>query len=295
MVCEREEQAIQAASALKATWNRPSTAPFPTSEKLFDYMRSATPTVSAPPADVGTPDVAFKSAARVVEAQYEVPFQGHASLGPAHATADPSNDQMTIYSNDMKSYGLRDGVAQFLQMPRDRVRVVWMEGSQGYGRTAAEDAGFEAAFIAKEIGRPVRLQWMRHEETGWDTKAPAYVVSMRGGLDAQGNLIAYSFEARAADHNHLGYNEHDTVLDRAARRTCGERRPTAAASRRRRTCTRFPTAVTPRTSSACRSSGKRRSGPATCGIRTARRSPSRRSRSSTSSPPPPAPIPSRSG
>ena len=212
VVCEREEQAIEAASALKATWNRPSAAPFPTSEKLFDYMRSATPTVSAEPPAIGTPDAAFKSAARVVEAQYEVPFQGHVSLGPAHATADPSNDQMTIYSNDMKSYGLRDGVAQFLQMPRDRVRVVWMEGSQGYGRTAAEDAGFEAAYIAKEIGRPVRMQWMRHEETAWDTKAPAYAVSMRGALDAEGNLIAHSFEARAADHNHVGYNEHDTVL-----------------------------------------------------------------------------------
>ena len=212
VVCEREEQAIQAATALKATWNRPATAPFPASENLFDYMRKATPTVSAQPPDVGTPDDAFKTAARVVQAEYEVPFQGHVSLGPAHATADPSNDQMTIYSNDMKSYGLRDGVAQFLKMPRDRVRVVWMEGSQAYGRTAADDAGFEAAFIAKEIGRPVRLQWMRHEETGWDTKAPAYVVSLRGGLDAQGNLTAHSFEARAADHNHLGYNEHDTVL-----------------------------------------------------------------------------------
>jgi len=212
VVCEREEQAIRAASALKATWSRPSTAPFPASESLFDYIRSATPTFSAPPVVVGTPDAAFQSAAKVVEAQYEVPFQGHASIGPAHATADPSNDQMTVYSNDMKAYGMRDGIAQFLQMPRDRVRVVWMDGPQGFGRTAADDAGVEAAFIAKEIGRPVRVQWMRHEETGWDTKAPAYVVSMRGGLDPQGTLTAYSFEARAADHNHLGYNEHDTVL-----------------------------------------------------------------------------------
>jgi CO/xanthine dehydrogenase Mo-binding subunit len=175
-------------------------------------MRTATPTFSSTPAVVGTPDVALKTAARTVVAEYEVPFQGHASLGPAHATADPSNDQMTIYSNDMKSYGLRDGVAEFLQMPRDRVRVIWLEGSQAYGRTAADDAGFEAAFLAREIKRPVRLQWMRDEETGWDTKAPAFVVSMRGGLDAQGNLVAYDYEARACDHNHLGYNEHDTVL-----------------------------------------------------------------------------------
>ena len=126
--------------------------------------------------------------------------------------ADPSNDQLTIYSNDMKSYGLRNGVAAFLQMPRDRVRVVWMEGPQAYGRTAADDAGFEAAFLAKEIGRPVRVQWMRQEETAWDTKGPAYAFKMRGALDAQGNLVALDYDARAADHNHLGYNEHDTVL-----------------------------------------------------------------------------------
>ena len=126
----------------------------------------------------------------MVEAEYDVPFQGHTAIGPAHAMADPSNDQLTIYSNDMKSYGLRNGVAEFLKMPRDRVRVVWMEGPQAYGRTAADDAGFEAAFLAKEIGRPVRVQWTRQEETAWDTKGPAYAFKMRGGLDAQGNLVA---------------------------------------------------------------------------------------------------------
>jgi nicotinate dehydrogenase subunit B len=212
VVCEREEQAIRAARQLKVNWQKPTTAPFPTSENLFTFMREATPTSSGKPDVLGDPDAALKGAATVVEADYDVPFQGHTAFGPAHAMADPSNDQLTIYSNDMKSYGLRNGVAQFLQMPRDRVRVVWMEGPQAYGRTAADDAGFEAAFLAKEIGRPVRVQWMRNEETAWDTKGPAYAVRMRGGLDAQGNLVAVDYAARAADYNHLGYNEHDTVL-----------------------------------------------------------------------------------
>ena len=212
VVCEREEHAIQAARQLKANWQKPATAPFPSSDNLHRYIRTATPTFSAPPTSVGNPDTAFAAAARVVEADYDVPFQGHVAIGPAHAMADPSNDQLTIYSNDMKSYGLRNGVAQFLQMPRDRVRVIWLEGPQAYGRTAADDAGFEAAFLAKEIGRPVRVQWSRQEETAWDTKGPAYTFRMRGGLDGQGNLVAYDYEARAADHNHLGYNEFDTVL-----------------------------------------------------------------------------------
>jgi nicotinate dehydrogenase subunit B len=212
VVCEREEQAIRAARQLKATWEKPATAPFPTSEGLFDYMRAATPTSSPNPTVVGNPSEAFAGAAKVIEAEYHVPYQGHTAFAGAHATADPSDGLMTIYSNDMKSYSLRTGIAAFLGMPRDKVRVIWMQGPQGYGRTAAEDAGCEAAWIAKEIGRPVRMQWMRDEETAWDTKGPAFLVKIRGGLDAAGRLVAYDYAARSCDYNHVGYNEADTVL-----------------------------------------------------------------------------------
>ena len=212
VVCEREEQAINAARQLKVNWEKPATAPFPSSEDLFKFMRAAKPTSNGRPNVVGNPDAALAGAAKVVEAEYDIPFQGHSAISPAHALADPSNGQMTIYSNDMKSYGMRNGVAQFLGMPREQVRVVWMEGPQGYGRTAADDAGFEAAYLAKEIGRPVRVQWMRQEESAWDTKGPAFTCKLRGGLDAQGNLVALDYDSQAADYNHVGYNEHDTVL-----------------------------------------------------------------------------------
>ncbi|HEX3743302.1 MAG TPA: molybdopterin cofactor-binding domain-containing protein [Bryobacteraceae bacterium] len=226
VVCEREEQAVKAARQLKTTWEKPATAPFPPSEELFNYLRAAKPAESASPAEgdsarrnasarpveTGNPDTAFANAARTIEAEYEIPFQGHTAFGPAHATADPSKGQMTIYSNDMKTYGMRRGVAAFLGMPPDRVRVVYMQGSQGFGRTAAEDAACEAAWIARELGKPVRMQWMREEETAWDSKAPAFLVKLRGALDGQGSLAAYSYEARSCDYNHVGYNEPDTTL-----------------------------------------------------------------------------------
>ncbi|HWP83800.1 MAG TPA: molybdopterin cofactor-binding domain-containing protein [Terriglobia bacterium] len=218
VVCEREEQAIRAARQLKVQWQKPAAAAFPGSEDLFRYMRNAKPTSvvrarSGQPQElVGDPDGAMAKAAKVIEAAYDYPFQGHTALGPAHAMADPSDGQMTIWSNDMKAYGLRTGVAAFLGMARDRVRVIWQEGPQLYGRTAADDAGFEAAYLAKEIGRPVRMQWMRHEETAWDVKGPAFTFNLRGGLDAQGNLIALEYHARTADYGHIGYNEPDTVL-----------------------------------------------------------------------------------
>ena len=212
VICEREEQAIRAARQLKAEWKKPDAAPFPASSELFDYMRRATPTSTGEAKVEGDPAAALASARHVVEAEYEVPFQGHSSIGPAHALADPSDGQMTIYSNDMKAYGLRIGVAKFLDMPKEKVRVVYMDGPQVYGRTAADDAGFEAAFLAKELGRPVRMQWMREEEAGWDTKGPAHVFKLRGGLDDQGKVVALEYDACAADHNHLWYNEPDTVL-----------------------------------------------------------------------------------
>ncbi len=114
VVCEREEQAINAARQLKVNWQKPATAPFPASEDLFKFMRAATPTSTGRPSLVGDPDAALASAAKVVEAEYDVPFQGHTAISPAHALADPSNGQMTIYSNDMKSYGMREGIAKFL-------------------------------------------------------------------------------------------------------------------------------------------------------------------------------------
>jgi len=212
VVCEREEHAINAARQLKVDWTPPPKAPFPESDDLFDYIRRVTPTSNSAPNVQGDPDAAFEAAERVIEADFEVPFQGHTAIGPAHALADPSNGQMTIYSNDMKSYGMRRGVAEFLNMPPEKVRVVYMDGPQLYGRTAADDAGFEAAYLAREIGRPVRVQWMRNEETAWDTKGPAYTFKLRGGLNAGGKVVALEYDARTVAYNHLGYNGPDRVL-----------------------------------------------------------------------------------
>ncbi len=212
VVCEREEQAINAARKLKAQWQKPDVAPFPSSNDLFDFMRKETPSSMGRENMTGDPDGALARAPKVLSAEYNVPFQGHTAIGPAHAMADPREDLLTIYSNDMKSYGMRNGVAEFLGIPREKVRVVWMDGPQAYGRTAADDAGFEAAFLAKRLNRPVRVQWMREEETGWDTKGPAFTFDMKGALDEDGNLVAYDYYSRIADYNHVGYNEPDTVL-----------------------------------------------------------------------------------
>ena len=240
VVCEREEQSIAAARQLKCNWQKPATAPFPASADLFTYMRGATPKSSQTPNTVGNVDAAFSSAAKIVEAEYEIPFQGHTSISPAHALADPSNGQMTIYSNDMKSYGMRNGVATFLGMPREQVRVIWMEGPQGYGRTAADDAGFEAAYLAKEIGRPVRMQWTRAEETGVGHEGPCVHVqdprrARRAGQHDRARLRRAVMRLQPPRIQRARHGAH-RAADGAAAGNAGR----TAAPHSRTTCTRLP-------------------------------------------------------
>ena len=85
VVCEREEQAIRAARQLKVEWTPPASAPFPSSENLFTFMRSATLSSAGEPVVEGDVNAALASAATVLEAKYDVPFQGHTAFGPTHA------------------------------------------------------------------------------------------------------------------------------------------------------------------------------------------------------------------
>ena len=274
VVCEREEQAIKAAQTAQGELAEAGDARRSRRRKTCSTTcaaRRRRRAASRPWS--GNPDAALAGAAKVVEAEYDVPFQGHTAIGPAHAhgrsVERPDDDLLQRHEVVRHAQRRRRSSSS---MPRDQVRVVWMEGPQGYGRTAADDAGFEAAYLAKEIGRPVRVQWMRNEETAWDTKGPAFTFKMRGGLDAQGNLVALDYDARAADYNHLGYNEPDTVL---IAQLMGTRRADAGRGQRGDAVghVRHPEpAHGDAGGRACRWCGRRRCAPATCAIPTVRRS-----------------------
>ena len=208
VVCEREEQAIRAANELKIAWSELSEASFPTdSAGLFDYMRRAPSRSDKVVQEIGDVDGAFARAARVAEATYEVPFTSHASMGPACAVADWHGGEMTVWSGTQKPYDQRTGIAAFLGIPREKVRVIWKPGPGSYGRNDAGDVAYEAALLSKEAGRPVRLQWMRHEATAWDPKAPAALITVRGALDNAGNVIAFDWDNRSFSHQDVAPSE----------------------------------------------------------------------------------------
>ncbi|HSS28734.1 MAG TPA: molybdopterin cofactor-binding domain-containing protein, partial [Usitatibacter sp.] len=147
------------------------------------------------------------------EAAYRRPYQLHGAIGPSCAVALFKDGALTVWSHAQGMFPLRDAVAQLVGLPKEKVRCIHREGSGCYGHNGADDAAGDAALIAMSVpGRPVRVQWMRDEETGWDTKGPAHVFKLRGGLDEHGKPVVLEYDATAADHNHLWYNEPDTVL-----------------------------------------------------------------------------------
>ena len=78
-----------------------------------------------------------------------------------------------------------------LSLKPENVRCIFVEGAGCYGRNGADDCSSEAAVIAREIGKPVRLQWMRQDEHGWDPKGPPVLLDYRASIDDQGQITAW--------------------------------------------------------------------------------------------------------
>jgi CO/xanthine dehydrogenase Mo-binding subunit len=200
VVAEKEWDAIKAAEALKIEWSD-AKPPFPEQTTLYDHIRKAPMRKRVESKPIGDVDAAFKTAARVVEAEYEWPFQSHASMGPACALVEIKDGKVTCWTGTQKSHYVADGLAATLGVPRETVRAIWTPGPGSYGRSDADDAAMDAAVLAKAVGRPVRVQYMRDQGTGWDPKGPASVHRARAAIDASGQVVAYEFVSKGFSRN----------------------------------------------------------------------------------------------
>ncbi|MGA9005024.1 MAG: molybdopterin cofactor-binding domain-containing protein, partial [Pseudolabrys sp.] len=213
VVADREWDAIQAAQKLKVDWS-PVEPPFPEQAALYDHIRKADVRKRNVDKENGNVDDAFKTAAKVIEAEYEWPFQSHASMGPACALVEIKDGQLTCWSGTQKSHFVQEGLALTLDLPLDKVHVIHVTSPGSYGRNDADDCAMDAAVLAKAVGKPVRLQYMREQGTGWDPKGPASIHKARAAIDAQGKVVGYEFTSKGfsrVDVNTNGGKPHDTL------------------------------------------------------------------------------------
>jgi nicotinate dehydrogenase subunit B len=190
VVAEQEWDAIKAARQLKVTWQ--DTPALPGNAELFEKMR-AEKTTDTVIANWGDAAKGFEQAAHVRAAAYRCPYQGHLPFAPNCALADVRPDGALVQSSTQDVYTARNMLATVLGMPAEKIRVQYYEGSGTFGRSCYEDAAQAAAIMSQAADRPVRVQYMRWDEHGWDNYGPAHLAEVRAGVDAGGKLIAYEY------------------------------------------------------------------------------------------------------
>ena len=197
VVAETEWAAIQAARTLKVTWSEPTLKMMSGPDEVFDYLKNTKSFKDTVVTNRGNPDAAFSQAQKKYEATYYWPFQLHGMIGPPCALADVRGDKATIWTGTQGPFRTRDSIAKMLNIPPKNVHLLYREGSGSYGRLESDDVAEDAALMSRAVGKPVRVQWMRHDEHAWDPKGPAQLTTIRAGVDAQGNVTAWDFMDRS--------------------------------------------------------------------------------------------------
>src|SRR6185295_7418983 len=197
LVAEHEFQAIAALRALGKSAQWDEHAALPEAKELYAQLRRL------PSQDTVIHETGRISAGSgTMEAEYRRPYQMHASIGPSCAVGLYRDEQLTVWTHSQGVYPLRGAIAEMLAMPKERVRCIHMEGSGCYGHNGADDAGADAALIARAMpGRPVRVQWMREQEHCWEPYGAAMVSSARARLDAGGGVEDFQYEVWSNTHS----------------------------------------------------------------------------------------------
>ncbi len=209
VLAENEWAAVRAAKAVRVNWSAPLQA-FPEQKDLYLHMRSVAPKATKETLKQGDAAGVIGSAAKKVQAAYDAPYQSHATMGPGCAVADIHTDGVsTIWSGGQKPHALQKGFAELLGVPRDKVRVIWVEDAGSYGRPGIEDTAADAVLLSQAVGKPVRVQWTRADMTAWGSKGPACVYDLAAAIDDKGEVTAVEFVSRAFSGGEVHFQPSD--------------------------------------------------------------------------------------
>ena len=197
VVAGREFEAIRAMRALGASAHWDESAALPQRD-LFAAL------VALPAQDIVDAEQHADAppAVRTLDATYTRAYQMHASIGPSCAVGLYGDDMLTLWTHSQGVYPLRAAIAEMLHLPPAQVRCIHAEGSGCYGHNGADDAAAHAALFARALpGRPIRVQWMREQEHTCEPYGPAMIAKLRGGVDADGHIVAFDVEGWSNSHS----------------------------------------------------------------------------------------------
>ena len=190
VVASNEWAAIKAARALKVTWS--AGTGLPDSSQVMSDWRKGRPGKSEVSQRAGDVAPALDTSTKRVKASYDFAIQTHASIGPSCAVAEYKDGKLTLWSASQATHSMQSEVAAITGVAKENIRLLYVDGSGCYGRNGHEDATADAALISVLIGKPVRVQWTREDETARSPKSPPTVIDLEAGIDEKGNVAAWA-------------------------------------------------------------------------------------------------------
>ena len=189
VVADAEWDAVVAARQLRARWSEAAT--LIGDGAVRESMRAGPFESDEVLVNKGDTGAALAAAAKRLSAEFYWPMQTHGSIGPSCAIADVRDGKATIWSASQATHRFQLTIARMLGLPKAAVRVVYLDGAGCYGMNGHDDAAADAALLSKAVNRPVRVQWMRADEHGWDPKGPPQLIAFEGGLADDGTISAW--------------------------------------------------------------------------------------------------------
>jgi len=216
VIADTPFRAMRALDALKIEWQH-GIASALSSRSLFDELRHSLDTqkgkVHFECGDVGA---AMKSAAKIIEAEYQVPFLAHATMEPMNCTVQFEDGAATVWAPTQAAGFASKAVAKVLGIKQAKVEVKVPYLGGGFGRRYYTDFIVQAAMLARETrGVPVQLLWSREQDMSHDYYRPAYVSRCKAAFDTQGKLTAWATTSAGSSMGALSllYNTADGAAD----------------------------------------------------------------------------------
>ncbi|HEU5145481.1 MAG TPA: molybdopterin cofactor-binding domain-containing protein, partial [Chryseosolibacter sp.] len=182
--------ATKAVGSIKAEWK---TIAHPSRREIFEHLKKTSNGDGRDHDNKGNVSTSYADADVKLSGTFHVDYIAHAPLEPRAGVAEWKDGKLTVWTGTQRPFGVQEELSEVFSMPKENIRVIMPDTGSGYGGKHTGEAGIEAARIAKEAKKPVKLVWTREEEFTWAYFRPAGVIEVQAGASRDGVVTSWEF------------------------------------------------------------------------------------------------------